>query len=75
VNSLNYSFTSTSFCNYIPHTWEYNQLPNCVNHFGTCCAGILVGKLEEKRPLRRPRSRWEDNNKIDLRETGWDGIT
>jgi hypothetical protein len=28
---------------------------------------ILVGKPEEKRPLGRPRSRWVDNIKIDLR--------
>jgi hypothetical protein len=35
---------------------------------------ILVGKPEEKRPLGRPRRRWVDNIKIDLRETGWDGM-
>jgi hypothetical protein len=29
---------------------------------------ILVGKPEGKRPLRRPRRRWEDNIKMDLRE-------
>jgi hypothetical protein len=33
---------------------------------------ILVGKPEGKRPLRRPRRRWVDNIKIDLREIGWD---
>jgi hypothetical protein len=31
---------------------------------------ILVGKPEGKRPLGRPRRRWVDNNRIDLRETG-----
>jgi hypothetical protein len=31
---------------------------------------ILVGKPEGKRPLGRPRRRWVDNIKIDLRETG-----
>jgi hypothetical protein len=31
---------------------------------------ILVGKLEGKRLLRRPRRRWEDNIRIDLREIG-----
>jgi hypothetical protein len=31
---------------------------------------ILVGKPEEKRPLRRPRRRWEDNIKMDLKEIG-----
>jgi hypothetical protein len=35
---------------------------------------ILVGKPEEKRPLGRPRRRWVDNIKIDLREIGWDGV-
>jgi hypothetical protein len=29
---------------------------------------VLVGKPEEKRPLGRPRRRWEDNIKIDLQE-------
>jgi hypothetical protein len=33
-----------------------------------------VGKLEGKRPLGRPRYRWVDNIKIDLREIGWAGI-
>jgi hypothetical protein len=36
---------------------------------------ILVGKLEEKRPLGRPRRRWVDNIKMDLREIRWDGNT
>ena len=31
---------------------------------------ILVGKLEGKRPLGRPRRRWEDNIKMDLQEVG-----
>jgi hypothetical protein len=34
---------------------------------------ILVGKLEGKRPLRRPRRRWADNMKTDLRDMEWDG--
>jgi hypothetical protein len=34
---------------------------------------VLVGKPESKRPLGRPRRRWEDNIKMDLRETGIDG--
>ena len=29
---------------------------------------VLVGKPEGKRPLGRPRRRWEDNSKMDLRE-------
>jgi hypothetical protein len=35
---------------------------------------ILVGKPEGKRPLGRPRRRWVDNIKIDLREIRWDGL-
>jgi hypothetical protein len=35
---------------------------------------VLVGKLEGKRPLGRPRRRWEDNIKTDHRETGIDGV-
>jgi hypothetical protein len=31
----------------------------------------LVGKSEGRRPLGRPRHRWEDNIKVDLREVGW----
>jgi len=29
---------------------------------------VLVGKLEGKRPIGRPRRRWEDNIKVDLQE-------
>jgi hypothetical protein len=31
---------------------------------------VLVGRPEGKRPLGRPRRRWEDNIKMDLREVG-----
>jgi hypothetical protein len=34
---------------------------------------VLVGRPEGKRPLGRPRRRWEDNIEMDLRETGIDG--
>ena len=33
---------------------------------------VLMGKPESKRPLGRPRCRWEDNIKRDLREVGCD---
>jgi hypothetical protein len=32
---------------------------------------VLVGRPEERRPLGRPRRRWEDNIKMDLQEVGW----
>jgi hypothetical protein len=35
---------------------------------------ILVRKSEGKRPLGRPRHRWVDNIKMDLREIEWDGM-
>jgi hypothetical protein len=33
-----------------------------------------VGKPEGKRPLGRPKRRWVNNIKMDLREIGWDGM-
>jgi hypothetical protein len=35
---------------------------------------VLVGKPEGKGPLERPRRRWEDGIKTDLREIGWGGV-
>jgi hypothetical protein len=35
---------------------------------------ILVGKPERRRPFRKPRHRWEDNIKMDLREIGFGDV-
>jgi hypothetical protein len=35
---------------------------------------ILVGRPEGRRPLGRPRRRWEDYIKMDLQEVGWGGM-
>jgi len=35
---------------------------------------VFVGKTERKRPLGRPRRRWEDDIKIDLHEIGYGGM-
>jgi len=35
---------------------------------------VLVGKPEGKRPLGRPRRRWENNIKMDLQEVGCGGM-
>jgi hypothetical protein len=35
---------------------------------------ILVGEPGRNRLLGRPRGRWVDNSKMDLREIGWDGM-
>jgi hypothetical protein len=32
---------------------------------------VLMGNPERKRPLERPRRRWENGIKMDLREIGW----
>jgi hypothetical protein len=34
----------------------------------------LMGKPEGKRPLGRPRRRWEDGIRMDLREIGWGSV-
>jgi hypothetical protein len=48
----------------------------CVGH--VACMGeernvyrVLMGKPEGKRPVGRPRHRWEDGIRMDLRDTGW----
>ena len=38
------------------------------------CIQILVGKPEGKRPLGRPRRRWENNIKMDLHDVGCGGM-
>jgi hypothetical protein len=35
---------------------------------------ILVGKAEGKRPLGRPKHRWEDRIRMDVTEIGWRGV-
>jgi hypothetical protein len=35
---------------------------------------VLLGKPEGKRPLGRPRCRWKDGIRMDLRETGWGDV-
>jgi hypothetical protein len=41
---------------------------------GTNVYRVLVGKPEGKRPLGRPRRRWEYGIKMDLREIGFGGV-
>jgi hypothetical protein len=41
---------------------------------GRNVCGVLVEKPEGKRTLERPRRRWEDGIKMDLREIGWDVV-
>jgi hypothetical protein len=44
----------------------------CSTHVEKRCAyRILVGRPEGRRPLGRPRRRWENNIKMDLQGVGW----
>jgi len=38
------------------------------------CIKVFVGKPEGKRPLEKPRRRWEDDIKMDLQEVGCGGM-
>jgi hypothetical protein len=35
---------------------------------------VLLGKLKGKRPLRRPKHRWENGINMNLRQIGWEGM-
>jgi hypothetical protein len=61
------------------------SLPYCIlrNEMGGACSSdgegrgvyrVLMGKSEGKRPLGRPRCRWEDNIKMNLQEVGCGGM-
>jgi hypothetical protein len=41
---------------------------------GRCAYRVFMGRPEGRRPLGRPRRRWEDNIKMDLQEVGWGGM-
>ena len=65
----------TSYPPYISHSMSSLYYCLLFNH----CV-VLVGKPGGKRPLERPRRRWEDNIKMDLQEVGrgggdWMGLT
>jgi len=48
----------------------------CITYGGEkICVQVLVGKPEGKRPLGRPRCRWEVNIKMDLQEVEWGAWT
>jgi hypothetical protein len=46
----------------------------CSSHGGEECIWDFGGKPEGKRQLGRPRRRWEDNIRMDLREIRWGGM-
>jgi hypothetical protein len=47
---------------------------SCSTCGGETCIQGFVGKPEGKRPLVRPRRRWEDSDKKDLQEVGLEGM-
>ena len=47
-----------------------NEMGGACGAYGEGVHRVLVGKPEGKRPLGRPRRRWEDNIKMDLQEVG-----
>ncbi|KAJ4446880.1 hypothetical protein ANN_13580 [Periplaneta americana] len=51
---------------------SHNMLVSHIFATGVLNVRVLVGRPEGKRPLERPRRRWEDNIKMDLREVGYD---
>ena len=66
---------------FLPHPFELIVLILFISIIRRCkmgemrgAYGALVGKPEGRRPLERPKRRWEDNIKMDLREVEWRGI-
>jgi hypothetical protein len=55
---------------------ENNEMGGaCSTYGGRGLYKVLVGNPEGKRPLGRPKRRWEDNIKMDLPEVGvWTGL-
>jgi hypothetical protein len=63
-------------CDTIRRTFKSKRMKNIQLKFYVVAAlprgvhRVLVGKPEGKRPLGRPRHRWEDNIKMDLQKDG-----
>jgi hypothetical protein len=87
--STDFNTISLSLCVYNIYIYIYVCVCVCVcvcvkkDEMGRACSTngekrsayrILVGKPEGKRPLGRPRRRWEDNIRMDFREMGWGGM-
>jgi hypothetical protein len=61
---------------YIPPQVEEDEIGGPCSTNGEKRDGyrLLVGNPERKRPLGKPRRRWVDNIRIDLREVGWGDV-
>jgi hypothetical protein len=87
---LNETYSRVHICKRKLHNEELHNLyssPDIIKHVKSRqmrCAGhvacmgkvykVLVGKPEGKRPLGRPRRRWEDGIRMDLRVIGLGGV-
>jgi len=54
----------------ITNYYSGDKIMRWTGHVARAGDRALVGKPEGKRPLGRPRRRWEDNIKMDLQEVG-----
>jgi hypothetical protein len=61
IKRIFFCFNAAFICTRMQISW----------HIGLCGYRVLVGKREGRRPLGRPRRRWEDIIKVDLREVEW----
>jgi hypothetical protein len=80
-NGENYIMRSLMICTHHPILFGVTKSRRMRWARHVACMGekrgvyrVLVGKPEGKRPLARPRSRWEDNIKMDLQEVGCGGM-
>jgi hypothetical protein len=74
IEGLHNLYHFTKFC-WGDHIKEVEMGGTCNMHERMRNAySILVGKPEGKRPLERPKYRWEDNIRMDLRVMGWEDV-
>jgi len=81
ISLFGFSYFNTTASKYrhnlIKHNYrnqiKKNKMGEHVVHFGEKRGAyrVLAGKHQEKRPLGRPRSRWEDNIKKDTQKIDW----
>jgi hypothetical protein len=55
------------------HNYANEEMKSRLNSGNFATIRVVVEKLKVKRPLERPRRRWEDGIRMDLREIGWVG--
>jgi hypothetical protein len=72
LRCTSYSYVLLSYFVCFAHQIKENEVGGiCCKHGRGKCYRDLVGKPEGERPLGRPRRRWEEGFRMDLREIGW----